>query len=217
MTSTARALEKRATNAAEAVGSPASTIRRNMTDADDASCTEMTVADNPARHIHHHAYACWDSEETRHFYEDILGMPLIAAVVLEDPLRNDGSRYCHTLFEIADGNTLAFFEHTSLLHPRRFTTRSGSHLHVALEVEGDAMVRQLKCKLDAAGVANVLLDHGVFLSVRFNDPNGLVLECTGNGPPSLEHERNSRRSAHSVLQHWLGYRQNWWRNAARMK
>ena len=159
MTSTARALEKRATNAAEAVGSPASTIRRNMTDADDASCTEMTVADNPARHIHHHAYACWDSEETRHFYEDILGMPLIAAVVLEDPLRNDGSRYCHTLFEIADGNTLAFFEHTSLLHPRRFTTRSGSHLHVALEVEGDATVRQLKCKLDAAGVANVLMDH----------------------------------------------------------
>src|ERR1700716_3641475 len=174
---TAAALEERATKAAEAVGGPASTIQRNVMHADDAGSTEMTMADNPVRQMHHHAYACWDSEETRHFYEDILGMPLIATVVLEDPLRNDGSRYCHTVFEIADGNTLAFFEHTSLLHPKRFTARGGFHHHVALEVEGDAMVRQLKCKLEAAGVPNVLMDHGVFLSLRFNDPNGLILEC----------------------------------------
>ena len=217
MTSTAAALEERATNAAQAVGGPASTIQRNVMHADDAVCTEMTMADNPVRQIHHHAYACWDSEDTRHFYEDILGMPLIATVVLEDPLRNDGSRYCHTFFEIADGDALAFFEHTSLSHPKRFTARSGPHYHVALEVEGDAMVRELKCKLDAAGVANVLVDHGVFLSLRFNDPNGLVLECMANMPSSSEYERTSRRSAHSVLQRWLHYRQNWWRNAVRMK
>jgi|ERR1700730_9286557 len=217
MTSTAAALEERATNASEAVCGPASTSQRNMMHADDAGCTEMTMADNPVRHMHHHAYACWDSEETRHFYEDILGMPLIATVVLEDPLRNDGSRYCHTFFEIADGDALTFFEHTSLSHPKRFTARSGSHYHVALEVEGDAMVRELKCKLDAAGVANVLMDHGVFLSLRFNDPNGLVLECMANMPSSAEYERTSRRSAHSVLQRWLHYRQNWWRNAVRMK
>jgi hypothetical protein len=34
--------------------------------------------------------------------EDILGMPLIATIVLEDPVRTDGSMYCHTFFEIAD-------------------------------------------------------------------------------------------------------------------
>ena len=43
----------------------------------------MTVAGNPVRHMHHHACACWDSEETRHLCEDIPGMPRIAAVVLE--------------------------------------------------------------------------------------------------------------------------------------
>jgi glyoxylase I family protein len=217
MTSTAAVLEERATNASEAVCGPASASQRNKMHADDAVCTDMTMADNPVRHMHHHAYACWDSEETRHFYEDILGMPLIATVVLEDPLRNDGSRYCHTFFEIADGDALTFFEHTSLSHPKRFTARSGSHYHVALEVEGDAMVRELKCRLDAAGVANVLMDHGVFLSLRFNDPNGLVLECMANMPSSAEYERTSRRSAHSVLQQWLHYRQDWWRNAVRMK
>jgi catechol 2,3-dioxygenase-like lactoylglutathione lyase family enzyme len=217
MTSTAAVLEERETDAAEATFGPESTIRRNTTREDDASRADMTPADNPVRHIHHHAYACWDSEETRHFYEDILGMPLIATVVLEDPLRNDGSRYCHMFFEIADGDALAFYEHTSLVHPKRFAARSGVHHHIALEVEGDAMVRQLKCKLDAVGVANVLMDHGAFLTLRFNDPNGLELEFMANVPPSLEYERTSQGSAHSVLQQWLHYRQNWWRNAARMK
>jgi glyoxylase I family protein len=184
---------------------------------DDAAGTEMTATDNSVRHIQHHAYACWDTEETRHFYEDILGMPLVATIVLEDPLRTDGSMYCHTFFEIADGSVLAFFEHTSLFHPKDFTARSGFHRNVALEVEGDAMVRQFKCKLDAAGVTNVLMDHGVSLSLRFNDPNGLVLELMANIPTFLEYERTSRASAHSDLQQWLYYRQNWWRNAAGMQ
>ena len=183
---------------------------------DDAAGTEMTATDNSVRHIQHHAYACWDTEETRHFYEDILGMPLVATIVLEDPLRTDGSMYCHTFFEIADGSVLAFFEHTSLFHPKDFTARSGFHRNVALAVEGDAKVRQFKRKLDAAGVTNVLMDHGASLSLRFNDPNGLVLELMANIPTSLEYERSSRASAHSDLQQWLYYRQNWWRNAARM-
>ena len=183
---------------------------------DDAAGTEMTATDNSVRHIQHHAYACWDTEETRHFYEDILGMPLVATIVLEDPLRTDGSMYCHTFFEITDGSVLACFEHTSLFHPKKFTARSSFHRHVALDVGGIAKVRQFKRKLDAAGVTNVLMDHGASLSLRFNDPNGLVLELMANIPTSLEYERSSRASAHSDLQQWLYYRQNWWRNAARM-
>jgi glyoxylase I family protein len=188
-----------------------------MMRAENAAGTEMTATANSIRHIHHHAYACWDSEETRHFYEDILGMPLIATLVLEDPLRRDGSMYCHTFFEMADGNVLAFFEHTSLFHPKHFTARSGFHRRVVLEAEGDAVVRQFKCKLDSSGVANVLDDHGVSLCLRFNDPNGLILEFVTNIPPSLEHKRTSRASAHSDLQQWLYYRQNWWRNAVGME
>jgi catechol 2,3-dioxygenase-like lactoylglutathione lyase family enzyme len=188
--------------------------RRNVMLEDDGSCTESTAAGNPVRHIHHHAYACWDSEETRHFYEDILGMPLIATVVTEDPLRNDGSRCCHTVFEIADGNTLAFFEHTSLAHPKYFNAKGGCHRHIALEVEGDATVQQFKRKLDAAGVANILMNLGAFLCLRFNDPNGLILEFMAKVGRSVEYERTSRASARSELQEWLQHRQNWWRNVA---
>ena len=30
--------------------------------------------------LHHNAYRCRDTEETRHFYEDFLGLPLIEAL-----------------------------------------------------------------------------------------------------------------------------------------
>jgi hypothetical protein len=70
MASTAAALEERTTAVENGAGS-----------------VELTTGAGPAKHIHHQAYACWDSEETRHFYEDILEMPLIATVVVEDHVR----------------------------------------------------------------------------------------------------------------------------------
>jgi glyoxylase I family protein len=183
---------------------------------DNAVGREMTTTDNSVRQLQHHAYACWDSEETRHFYEDILGMPLVATIVREDPLGADGSMYCQTFFEIADGSVLAFVEHMSLFHPKHSTARGDFHRKVVLEVEGEAMVRQYKRKLDAAGVANVVMDHGDSLSLRVDDPNGLILELVGNVSSFLEHERTSRASAHLDLRRWLYYRRNWWRNAAGM-
>jgi glyoxylase I family protein len=177
----------------------------------DGVCMELTAAGNPVRRIHHQAYACWDSEETRHFYEDILEMPLIETVVIEDPVRNDGSRYCYTFFEIGDGNTLAFFEHMSLVHPKYFNERSACHRHVVFEVEGDTTVQRFKHKLDAAGVANTLKNLAMSLSLRFNDPNGLILEFMTKVRRSSGFEKTSRSSAHAELQRWLLQRQNWWR------
>ena len=52
-----------------------------MTTTDEHDAGRMELTSTPVRHIHHQAYACWDSEETRHFYEDILEMPLIAGEV----------------------------------------------------------------------------------------------------------------------------------------
>ena len=87
------------------------------------------------------------------------------------------------------------------------------HRHIAFEVEGDATVQQFKRKLDAAGGANILMNLGAFLSLRFNDPNGLILEFMVKVGRSFEYERTSRASAHSELQQWLQYRQNWWRTS----
>ncbi|MDB5672425.1 MAG: glyoxalase, partial [Alphaproteobacteria bacterium] len=36
-----------------------------------------TGEENVVQSLHHFAYRCRNAEETRHFYEDILGMPLV--------------------------------------------------------------------------------------------------------------------------------------------
>src|SRR5260370_15878961 len=63
----------------------------------------------------------------------------------------------------------------------------------------------------AAGIANTLKNLGTSLSLRFKDPNGLILEFMAKVKRSLVYERTSRSSAHSYLQRWLLHRQNWWR------
>ena len=54
--------------------------------------------------LHHNAYRCRDSEETRAFYEDFLGLRMVSAFEI-----NEG-RALHTFFEMDDGSCLAFFE-----------------------------------------------------------------------------------------------------------
>ena len=61
--------------------------------------------------LNHWAYRCRDAEETRHFYEDILGLPL-ACVIKADTVPSTGEYcpYVHIFFEMADGSYVAFFD-----------------------------------------------------------------------------------------------------------
>ena len=65
----------------------------------------MTIK-NRNRGFHHVVYACRNSEETRHFYEDLLGMPLVHTEVKNAP---DGF-FRHLFFDTGDGSCIAFFE-----------------------------------------------------------------------------------------------------------
>src|ERR1700733_16072788 len=76
-------------------------------------------ARNKLRHIHHHAFRCRDAEETRHFYEDILKMPLVAAMVMDvNQATADPEPFCHIFFEMGDGNCIAFFDYPAVLKDR---------------------------------------------------------------------------------------------------
>ena len=54
--------------------------------------------------LHHNAYRCLDSEETRGFYEDFLGLRFVSAFEIDE------GRGLHSFFEMDDGSCLAFFE-----------------------------------------------------------------------------------------------------------
>ena len=53
--------------------------------------------------LHHYAYKCRNAEETRSFYEDLLGLPL-AHVIQADEVPSTGASdpYVHLFFEFVD-------------------------------------------------------------------------------------------------------------------
>ena len=65
----------------------------------------------PITNVHHVAFRCRDAEQTRWFYEDILGLKLAAAMAFDHLSGTDKKiEYMHIFFEMVDGNYIAFFD-----------------------------------------------------------------------------------------------------------
>ena len=72
-------------------------------------CTMAQSQRLPIR-LHHNAYVTRDQEKTRRFYEEVIGMPLVATWCESDELFGKVRTYCHTFYGMADGGALAFFQ-----------------------------------------------------------------------------------------------------------
>ena len=135
----------------------------------------------PVNGLHHIAYRCRDAEETRHFYEDLLGLPLVH-VVREDAVPSTGEHcpFVHLFFELTDGSCVAFFDlgDGKAVEPWPDTPRWVNHL--ALKVESAAKVDEAKLRLERAGVQVIgpVSHNGFVHSIYFFDPNGIRLELT---------------------------------------
>ena len=62
------------------------------------------------RKLHHNAYRCRDSEATRAFYEDFLGLPLAGTLEIAQTKSGRATQTLHTFYRLAEGSFLAFFE-----------------------------------------------------------------------------------------------------------
>ena len=69
----------------------------------------LTTRKLPSR-LHHTAYTTKDMEKTREFYEEVIGLPLVATWSESDKLFGKLRTYCHCFFGLADGGALAFFQ-----------------------------------------------------------------------------------------------------------
>jgi len=152
--------------------------------------------------LHHNAYRCRDSEETRRFYEDFLGLPLVHTLKIEETMtgRKTGVGVLHTFFQLDDGSCLAFFEAPDM--PFEFKDQHDFDLHIALEVEPDALDTMFaKGKKEGREVRGVS-DHRFIRSIYFRDPNGYVIELTAKQPG---HERDmdpAVNGARRILADW---------------
>jgi len=58
--------------------------------------------------LHHNAYRCRDSEETRCFYEDFLGLPLVHSLEIGATMTGRGTQVLHTFYQMETGRFLPF-------------------------------------------------------------------------------------------------------------
>ena len=142
------------------------------------------------RGVNHLALVTDDMDATVRFYAGTLGMPLVATL-MAGPMR-------HYFFEMAPGNTVAFFE---VPDAETFDKGAGSPAphpiqldHLSFNLADEDALRQLQERLKAAGSeVTEIVDHRVMKSVYFTDPNGIALEAScwvvdGTGRPMDVHD-----------------------------
>ncbi len=153
--------------------------------------------------LNHFAWRCRDAEETRAFYEDVLGLPL-AHVVRADTVPSTGE-YCpsvHLFFRMKDGSFVAFFDlgdgNASVPDP---ATPAWVN-HLSLEVGSMAELVKARQRLQDAKVEVIgIVDHYWLQSIYFHDPNGLRMELSyrSKGADFLD---ECERAAHGELARW---------------
>ena len=157
--------------------------------------------------LFHFAFPCRDAEETRAFYEDLLGLPMTSSVkVAAVPSSGDPGPYLHIFFELGDGSYLAFFDLGKGEMPLSSPNTPKWVQHFAMEVPTMDDVQAMQTRLKAAGVDVIgVVDHGFIQSIYFFDPNGLRLEVTTRTEPPGFVEKQ-KAGAHQALRDWQAFK-----------
>src|SRR5215218_2248397 len=157
----------------------------------------------PIHQLHHYAYRARDAEETRHFYEDILGLPLYH-IIQSDVVPSTGEYcpYTHFFFRLQDGSFIAFFDlgDDQACEPSPNTPKWVNH--ISFRVDSIQALQDMKARLEANGIEVLgVTDHHIVHSIYFFDPNGIRLELTVK---AIEEEEMKRlgSNARQQLDSW---------------
>ena len=169
----------------------------------------------PIQQLHHYAYRAKDAEETRHFYEDILGLPLFH-IIQSDTVPSTGEYcpYTHFFFRLQDGSFIAFFDlgddQAALPSPNTPLWVN----HISFRVDSRQALLDMKARLEAHGVEVLgVTDHHIFHSIYFFDPNGVRLELTAQLADEFQMLQESK-TAHARLSEWTARKDLWRRDRA---
>jgi catechol 2,3-dioxygenase-like lactoylglutathione lyase family enzyme len=137
----------------------------------------MTEKEQPRwRGINHLAMVTPDMDGTVRFYHGVLGMRLVTTLQA-GPMR-------HYFFEIAPGNTIAFFEvrgAEAFAKPAGVPDRkrAAQFDHLSFNLPDEEALHRLQARLKAHGCeVTEVVDHGIVRSVYFTDNNGIALEAS---------------------------------------
>lgn len=179
----------------------------------------LALADLPApaaiQQLHHYAYKARDAEETRHFYEDILGLPLYH-IIQSDYVPSTGEYcpYTHFFFRLRDGSFIAFFDLGDDVKAEPSPNTPLWVNHISFRVDTVHELQNTKVRLEAFGIEVLgVTDHHIFKSIYFFDPNGIRLELTAQLADADAMAKDST-VAHARLKEWTARKEQWRRERA---
>ena len=158
--------------------------------------------------LHHHAYVVKDQEINRQFFEDVLGIPLVATWCESHVSGFVGREValCHTFYAMGDGGALAFFSFADEEIYRKTQAEKpaviGNFDHISFKVE-ESTFSELLDRLHAAGQAVRVTDHGYCKSMYCTSPDGLIMEFTVDPPDAAKIDAIRRADAHAELKRWM--------------
>jgi glyoxylase I family protein len=164
----------------------------------------------PIQQLHHVAYRAKDAEETRRFYEDILGLPLYHIIQSDHvPSTGEYCPYTHFFFRLQDGSFIAFFDLGDDEAAQRSPNTPEWVQHISFRVDSQQALRDMKARLEAHGVEVLgITDHHIFHSIYFFDPNGVRLELTAQHADEFQMLEESK-TAHARLAQWTSLKEQW--------
>ncbi len=155
------------------------------------------------RRIHHVAYRCRDAKETVAFYREFLDMDFKLAIAEDQvPSTGEPDPYMHVFMDAGMGNVLAFFELPNSPEQSKDPNTPDWVQHIAFELDSLDELSAKQARLQDAGI-EVLgpINHGIFDSIYFHDPNGHRLEFAVNkGTPAQMQQLKS--VADDMLEEW---------------
>ena len=174
--------------------------------------TDLANLPAPAaiQQLHHYAYKARDAEETRHFCEDILGLPLYH-IIQSDYVPSTGEYcpYTHFFFRLQDGSFIAFFDLGDDVKPLPSPNTPLWVNHISFRVNTVQDLENTKTRLQAHGIEVLgVTDHHIFKSIYFFDPNGIRLELTAQLADAAQMHKDST-VAHQRLSDWTARKEQW--------
>lgn len=132
--------------------------------------------------IHHVAYRCVDAKETVAFYQRVMSMDFQLAIAENEvPSTKAPDPYMHVFMDAGHGNVLAFFEIPNAAPMKKDPNTPEWVQHIAFELKDLDELLAAKLKIEAEGIEVIgPVEHTIFKSIYFFDPNGHRLELAVN-------------------------------------
>ena len=141
----------------------------------------MTILPHLVKGADHVAYPTFDPEGTVRFYRDVLGFPLVHAILAKGWGKDYNPDFVHFFFDIGNGDRIAFFYYFGLEHHRDETPKLLRHTsrHLAIHVDSFDALAEYERRLNASDWPVFMrVPHETIESIYVLDPNDYMIEFT---------------------------------------